>query len=706
MKKLLKVVLVTLVCLFLIIVIGGYVVLKHVDFNQYKGLVENQVLAMTGRELKIGDIRIKPSIKPTVQIQDIEFANATWSKNPQMVKVGEINVRIALLPLIHGKYVINRFLISDAVVNLEENADGSANWVFETAQENASEPEEQKTSYHFSLISNAYAEELTKNETSDPSAILSKVDIEEVAFENVKINYTDKTAQTQSYDIKSLSLDKQSDGDIGFKFNVNDELYQGSGVLGSLKRLKSSNGYPVKADLEIMGIGLSTDVTLFDMFGNLGFDGNVKAKGFMGKDSTYDESADVSVKGDLKNIDAVINSFRIAGNVIKGDVNVNLTEKLPDIKADFKSEKIDIASFTKKEKSAWNVSLIKEAQATAMVPADKIPYELLGIVRANVDMSINKVLNKSNVLAENLVLNAKVSDGIAQINILDGKIADGSVKGRATLSANDKALNLNADMVKVNLLDLLKALDVQSEYFNFINGGQSDLYINLSGRGNTYAAIADTLDGRLAFIIDKSKFHLGNIGMMKGNIISQLFNTLKITKGNDDLKMKCAVVRADFKDGLATFPSGVVISADKFTVVADGTINMKNDKLSFGVKPFGGKLTDTNIAKALSSLVRLNGTLQEPTVGVDTANVVKNVVGATMTGPVYLGAQMVMENDSSPCYTALKDTGYESRFPKSDNVAKSTSDDVGKVLDNSVDMVKDRAKGLFNMLSGTSKNAE
>ena len=157
---------------------------------------------------------------------------------------------------------------------------------------------------------------------------------------------------------------------------------------------------------------------------------------------------------------------------------------------------------------------------------------------------------------------------------------------------------------------------------------------------------------------------------------------------------------------MANFPSGIVVNADKFTVVASGDINLKNDKIDLGVKPFGGKLTDANVAKMLASLVKINGTIKNPYPTVDTANVVKNVVGATMTGPVYLGAQMVMEADNSPCYSALKETGYETRFPKSNNVAKSATDDVGKAIDGSVDIVKDTAKGLLNMLSGKSDKAK
>ena len=187
---------------------------------------------------------------------------------------------------------------------------------------------------------------------------------------------------------------------------------------------------------------------------------------------------------------------------------------------------------------------------------------------------------------------------------------------------------------------------------------------------------------------------------MKGNIVSQLLNTLKITKGNDDLNLRCAVVRADLKNGKASFPNGVVVNADKFTIVASGDVNLRDDSVSMSVKPFAGKLTDTNIAKALSSLVKLTGTIQNPRIGVDSANAIKTIVGVTTGGPVYLGTQMLLENDGSPCYTALQGTGYESRFPKPDNVVTQTTGDVGKILDDSGGVVKDTTKGILNILSG------
>ena len=705
MKKFIKIVLITFVSLFLIICVAGYVILSHIDLNQYKGKIIEIANNATGRELGIGDIKIKPSFSPTVELSQVTFSNAAWSKEPLMASVGAVDVSVALLPLIHGQYVINRFAINDAVVNLEENKDGVANWVFESPEDKTAPTQ---SSYNFSLVSVAEAEEITPAANSG-SNVLSSVVIKEVALNNVKINYTDRTAKKQTYDIDTLRLDENDDDNIDFNFKVNNGLYAGSGTVGALTLLDSDKAYPVKANLDVMGIKIGTDLALYHVLSDLSFEGNVNAKGFMGKESAYNESADVDIKGDLGKVDAVIKAVRFAGNVVKGNVTAELGGKVLNIKAILSSDKIDIASFAQPQKTARMISLVNEAEATTLVPAAVIPYEVLSAVNANADIAVAKIVNGNAALLDNLKVNAKVNNGVAVLSILQGQLAQGSIKADATLSSKNKTLVFNADVVKVNLLELMKALGMQSDMFSFVSGSDTDLYVKLNGMGNTYAALVESLSGQVALIVDKSSLHLGNIGMMKGNILTQLLNTLKITKGNDDLNLACAVVRADLKDGLAKFPNGIVLSADKFTVVANGDVNLKNDKIGLSIKPFGGKLTDTNIAKALSSLVKVTGTLQKPSVGVDSANAIKTIVGVTTTGPMYLGAQMLMENDNSPCYTALKDTGYETRFPKPDNAVSSGAQDVGQVLDDSVGMVKDTTKGLLNLISGKKdkkKNAQ
>lgn len=720
MKRALKIILISLVSICVLAVAAVYVLLTQIDFNAYKESIVKIVYNATGRQLTIGDIQVKPSFNPVIEVQDVTFSNAEWSKTPTMVSAQSVELGFAVIPLLHKNIEIDTFRLNDAVINLEENASGEANWEFSADKVGAAIQKGKKAAnfslMKFELVKSAQAavdETDTETKNAEPagaihndtggssvSQLLSSLIVRHVLLSNVKINYTDKKAKQQSYDITELALDENDSGDIDFNFDVNHGLYRGSGILGSLNKLESASGYPLSGTFDVAGIHAEAAMMLYDLLTDIRFNGTVKASGFLGENSGYNEFADIMLQGDLKEIKADIKSFRIAGNEIKGTATANIAASIPTVKAKLQSGRFDLATFAKKQQAAVNFSLIKEAQATALVPADVIPYSALYGINADVNASVSRLVNGNSEIANNIVADVQVKNGTAVLKVIKGTVVDGSVTANASLNAASKSMVLQAEVQKLNMQKLLQALGKTSSSFNFINGSDTDVYVSLSGRGDTYAAVADSLDGRIVAIVDKSQVHLGNIGVMKGNVVSQLLNTLKITKGNDDLNLRCAVVRADLKNGKASFPNGVVVNADKFTIVASGDVNLRDDSVSMSVKPFAGKLTDTNIAKALSSLVKLTGTIQNPRIGVDSANAIKTIVGVTTGGPVYLGTQMLLENDGSPCYTALQGTGYESRFPKPDNVVTQTTGDVGKILDDSVGVVKDTTKGILNILSG------
>ena len=395
----------------------------------------------------------------------------------------------------------------------------------------------------------------------------------------------------------------------------------------------------------------------------------------------------------------MINSLSLAGNIVKGNIKADLLGKIPNITATFNSNKIDINSF--KKKVAF--SLIKEAHALENKDDIIIPYEYFDKAQVDARIDVREIVNHDKLIAKDVMSNIILNDGKLYMNIVNAKVTDGIVNFDTSLDSKNGKLLLKSDANKINTLKLLQALGVNSDAFKFLDGGVTDVYIDLVSKGLTKKALIRDLNGRSVVIVDKSKVYLGNIGLMKGNIISQLLNSLNITKGNDELSLNCAVVRADVKDGVMSFPNGIAFNADKFTLVADGDVNLNNEKVSIGFKPFAGKLTDTNIAKALSSLVKLTGTISNPSVGIDGASAIKAFVGVTTAGPVYLGAQMLVENDGSPCYTALTGTGFEKRFPEPKNVVQSAPENVGKAINGSVDLIKDTTKGLMNLLSGPAK---
>lgn len=704
MKKFLKFILISVISVCVLIVAAGYILLTQIDFNAYKSSIIRIVYEKTGRQLAMDNIQLKPSFNPVVEVQNVKFSNAKWSKNPEMVSAQSIELGFALLPLFHKKIEIDTFTVHDAVVNLEMNSQGNANWEFSDVK---SSDVKKNAGTNWSLITVAYAEDnlVAKAQVSNDDFMLSELVVRNLLLDNVQINYTDTTQKVQNYKINNLKLTEADLNNINFDFNVNDGLYTGTGVVGGFSKLEDVNGYPVQGQFDIMGIQAKTDVLLYDLMGgDIRFKGNVSAQRFLGKNSGYNESVDANIDGNLKNIKADIQSLMLAGNQIKGTVAVDLNQKILAIKANLNSDKIDVASFAKKSQSMATFSLVKEAKASTLVPNEMIPYQYLSDIDAKADVYIGLLSNANVELAKDLTLQAEVVKGILNVKLTKGMIFNGDATAVFNVNALQKSVLLKVDVKRLNLKQALAAVGDVSTALDFRSGSETDIVVNLIGQGDTFADVVDTLNGQFITIMEQSQLHIGNIGILKGNIISQLLDTLRITKGNDDLNLRCAVVRADLKDGKAQIPNGITVNADKFTIVATGDVNLKKDELNLSFKPFAGKLTDTNIAKVLSSLVKLTGTIQKPKIRVDSANAIKTIVGVTTSGPVYLGSQMLLENDGSPCYTALQGTGFENRFPKPENVVTQTTNDVGQIFDDSVGVVKDTTKGIIDILSGSVKS--
>jgi uncharacterized protein involved in outer membrane biogenesis len=59
--------------------VTGIVIIKSLDFNEYRGLIAEQVKAATGRDMAIsGELNLALSLSPSVEVEGVTFANAPW----------------------------------------------------------------------------------------------------------------------------------------------------------------------------------------------------------------------------------------------------------------------------------------------------------------------------------------------------------------------------------------------------------------------------------------------------------------------------------------------------------------------------------------------------------------------------------------------------------------------------------------------------
>ena len=102
---------------------------SFVDWNQYRDELAAQGKALTGRDITIGgDITIALLPTPAVVARDVRVANLDGASAPEMVRLGSLEVRIALGPLLGGNIQIETVRLIEPVIELEVLADGRRNW--------------------------------------------------------------------------------------------------------------------------------------------------------------------------------------------------------------------------------------------------------------------------------------------------------------------------------------------------------------------------------------------------------------------------------------------------------------------------------------------------------------------------------------------------------------------------------------------------
>ena len=710
MVKFFKVLLGIVLALIIIVLVGGFIFIKTFDLNKYKPYVTELAMKETGREVTIGNASLGISLSPTLVLNDVTMANAPWAAEPKMVKVGELEVKLSVLPLLKKQIVIDKVALLNTEIFLTEAADGKQNWVLEL-------PAKDKPSAETATVAETQpvsADKETKKVNSGAAA-LAGFAAKDVVIENAVVKYNNqKNKQNMDVTVNKITLNAESmDSNINMTFDVvyNQQKIAGEVSSGSVNSLLKGEGdFPVKAAVQAYGVDLKVDGALQNVLKNLGFGMNVNLYNPAGNFGAPETTLIAKVSGNLKEVTADISSLNVVNNVITGRIKADIANKVPMIWADLKSDKINLMNFSKNSNMAWQMpELIASAQASDLVPDKAIPFAVLKSVNADVKLNVAQLIIDQAMQADNVSLTAKLQNGLLNVQPLTLNFGGGEID--ASLSANASNDNIAVKLTSKNmkLQNLHQDFVVKNaKSFGIVSGGNLDLDINLSGSGKTYRQLVNNLNGKVIAIAGESVIQTGKLDFLTGNFITQLLNTLNLSSDKvRNIDMTCAVVRADVGGGKAVFPKGIALNAKQLNLVSDGSINLVNDKIDFGIRPFSGKVVDTNLVQALSSFIKVKGTLSDPKIALDDAQAVQALIGVAATGgTAYLGSKLVMDADSSPCYTALAGTPYQSRFPAPSKASQATQDlyqGTQKAIDDSVKDIKGAAKDILGILSGKKK---
>lgn len=717
--RFIKIVLSVVIGLVVVIAVAGYLFVRNFDLNKYKSDISLLAQERLGRKLAInGDARLGISFSPTLIVNDVELANADWASQPQMVKVGSLEIKLALLPLLKRQVVIDNITLQNPVINLEINSDGTPNWnMFESST--SVSPQQMQL-----IKDQAVASGLVDMKTADKAAEMvqknpASLALAGFAAQNILIEngqFSLANHQTGSYlqvDLLKFSLKAPNiDADINTEFDVliNGQNVQGTAVLGSLNKiLAGTEDYPINVSLSAYGVSADALLMVHNMLTEPSFAMTLNLHNPLGNFDAPEVKLVADVNGNLQVLSANISSLNVNGNVITGTMGLNLSDKIPYVTANLNSDSLDVSSLLVNKKVAFAFpEFISSANASQFVPNQKIPFELMSLANAKLALNVKTLKVNSDLTLNDVFVDASLLNNVLNINPVKANLGGGTFNLVATVDAPSKNVKLTAvgnSIVLQQLYSKLKATQ-NSNAFGFVSGGNTDINVSLTGKGDTYRQLVDSLNGSVIAIVDQSVVQSGKLDLLVGNFVMQILHTLKLDNvKSENIELNCAVVRADVSNGIVNFPKGIALSSKPLNLVSSGKYNLVTDALDFTVRPYSGQIIDANLAQAISSFIKIKGTAQEPKIVLDDVQALKTLAGiAASGGTTYLGSQLVLDADSTPCYTALKGTPYQSRFPGPGIVSK-TGQDIYQGADKTVNEGIDAVKATVNTSSEDVKKS-
>lgn len=717
MKKFMKILAVFLI-IPVVLLAGAIGFLKFADLNNYKTDIEKLARKYANIDLKInGDLDVAVSFKPTIELSDVNITDP--NTEAKIARIGNALVQFSILPLLHKEVVIEKvqtdnteifYNDKDSVLinDLDLSADGydePINIAFDT------------TVAGIDIFGSAEINSFKKLKENNYDGSDIKADIKSMGYDLQYIGSVrglkDKIKTSGKYELayKKSSLT----GDVDFsmenevpyvKLNINSPIIN---IKDFTEQKHASCGWLISSAYAEEYIP-NTEIP-YDYLRMVNADITIDVKQIK-----VDENIVLNdVKGDISLKDGVLKSniqnLKFKNNVLNGKAEVTSPKNPPYIKLNIKGDGFDINDFTEQKKTDKRAELnfdwlIGSAQATELINNYQIPYKYLKIANADVNVSLKKISNGQDYVLQDISADANLKNGVLKGNIGNITAGGGKIVGSFSLNAGNKtlAVYLNGkNIIAQNFYKPYSQPDNKQLYIK--KGGKTNFNIDISTSGSSTDDYFANASGQIIVFADESVINIKSLSKLQGNIFAQILKALNIKTSGGDMNLSCVVVRGDMKSGVVDFPKGIAFNADTFYLVADGKINLNNDKINLDLQPFSGKITDVNISSILGNLIKITGTLKNPKIGINQTSTAKNVIGAIASGGVYNVGDLLLSADGAPCHTALKGTAYADYFKADNSIGgnvssgynntKDTIKGLGKGLKNQAKDIKNQVKGLF-----------
>ena len=435
----------------------------------------------------------------------------------------------------------------------------------------------------------------------------SFISIETVSITDARISYQDGSGSQNIFEVQRLSLSGGGDKtaiQLDMK-HANDSLGVSGKVTSVRKILNSWNASPLKVNIDL-------DITL-----------NGKS---------------LLVRGDVYKTPQQLVRFDIA---LKSK-SFDLTSLVAGSALAASDGKIPHAASKLKGKSKYFFN------------EDYLPFDLLPMANGKVNVDIAQLgLPDQEPIRD---LRATLTFSGDRINMQDFsfELGNGRAQGNVSLDKfQSTAPSLSIDgFAKGFTIEQILA-DAKSK----VSGGDTKVAFNLKSSGISMHQLASRANGKIQISVGQAKLATSFLNKGGDFVITVLDAVNPLRKKSNQTVLECAVAYLPINNGLVSVVDTVGVETDRLDVVLNGTVNLNNEEIN--LKIFPREKSGLTLGVDLGNLIKLQGTLQNPSSGINQAGVVNSAVTIGL-GILTGGATILAENaksmatKSQPCKTALR----------------------------------------------------
>ncbi|HUY68922.1 MAG TPA: AsmA family protein [Alphaproteobacteria bacterium] len=566
-----KKVLLALVSVAVLFVVAVAIAALTINPDKYRGQIADALSKQIGRTVTLGGpIHFDLSTGGiALGISDVAVGNARWARQPQMAKIGKLELGVALMPLFSHRLVVTRLDIDHAGIDLETAVNGENNWVLKTPTAPASPPQKSAP-------------------TTAPGAAVG-IRIDELSISDSQLSMRDdRTGKLSAVKVKDLTL-KPSAGGTDVSFNG------------------TYNGAPVTLDL-------TADTT--DLLGNgewpFAATAGYGAFAFKGKG-----------KASLGHKIVDLDSYQLAAghSTLSGHLVLDLAGAKPSLHGTLTSDTLDVADFKPASPGSQNAP----ASASSQSPGPKrlfstAPLDLgaLKSADANLDASIG-TLKMGKAQLDHIQATLNLAGGRLAIDPLKAMLGGSAVAGRVELDASGSPARYSLTLKAPNMeiADLLRAGGLSP----FVTG-KGDADIDLSGSGASAHDMAASTAGHILVTAMN-----GTVSAAAAGSVAEGLTQILAPGGNTTPALDCLALRYSLANGVAK-NDGVLADSSASTVAGAGGFNLGAETIDMTLH---AKPKLVNVGGLLPPL-SITGPLSGPHFGVDARGEVRNVASQYLGG--------------------------------------------------------------------------